>query len=143
LPTFGPLYALCRIGQRVTLDALIAIVDDHADAANYLARLLKSAGYGVAAYTCGQQFFEGSETPSLIIMDVQMPDRDGIECLRQIRAAEPWQRVPVIMYSGDFDFARMQEAKRLGAQEYVVKGTTQWQDFLDMIQRYDGVQIGA
>jgi PleD family two-component response regulator len=121
---------------------LIAIVDDHADAANYLARLLKGAGHNVVAYTCGQQFFDSSETPSLIILDVQMPDRDGIECLRHIRAAEPWQHVPVIMYSGDFNFARMQEAKALGAQEYVVKGTTQWQDFLKIIQRYDGVLIG-
>jgi PleD family two-component response regulator len=62
--------------------------------------------------------------------------RNDVECLRAIRDERRLSDVPVIMYSADFHFERMKEAMRLGAAEYVAKGTSHWDDFLLLIQKH-------
>jgi len=63
--------------------------------------------------------------------------------------AQPWigqtsTALPVIMYTADFSGARMQEAMRLGAAGYVLKGATSWDDFLAVIHKHNrGATAGA
>jgi PleD family two-component response regulator len=71
-----------------------------------------------------------------VILDVDMPIMDGLECLRLIRARHGADKLPVLMYSGDFAYERVSEAKRQGAQDYIVKGVMHWPDFLKVIQRH-------
>jgi len=116
---------------------LIIVVDDQHEAATTLARLLNRCGFQATAVSCGEKLFEqlhSIPSPSLIILDLTMPVMDGMECLKQIRATPELQGIPVLMYSADFSFERMQQARRLGAQDYVVKGTMQWDEFLGKIK---------
>ena len=72
--------------------------------------------------------------PSLVILD---PDLlGGMECLGLIRSNERLANVPAVVYSGDFANGRMKEAMRLGAQQYIVKGSMRWRDFLAVIKQY-------
>jgi PleD family two-component response regulator len=119
---------------------LIMVVDDDREGARYLARLLRLTGYDSALHHCGSDALAAlrAKPPSLVILDLDMPVMDGLECLRSIRADQAFSKVPVIIYSGDFTYDRMNEAQRLGAQEYVVKGAMRWPEFLKLIERHVG-----
>jgi CheY-like chemotaxis protein len=62
------------------------------------------------------------EMPSLILLDVNMPDLDGFEVLQRVRAIDIYQRVPVIvMFTHANDETQIEKAKSLGADGYQVK----------------------
>ena len=121
---------------------MILIIDDNADTADLLVRLLRHAGMtavtqgsarGALAYLRAD---ERDALPCLIILDVSMPEMDGLACLGFIRAEPAWAGVPVIMYTADPCPVRMAEALRLGAAGYVLKGVAPWDDFLTLIRQH-------
>jgi len=59
--------------------------------------------------------------PSLIIMDIMMPQIDGISFIREIRSNEKISDIPVIAVSGLSDAATLNDALLFGATDYVVK----------------------
>jgi two-component system chemotaxis response regulator CheY len=58
---------------------------------------------------------------SLILSDINMPNMDGIELLRTVRASEQWRDVPVVLITTEGAQARVREAAELGATSYVRK----------------------
>ena len=117
---------------------MILIVDDHLDTGAVLARLLKKCGYTAVAVGSGRAALEmlASSRPSLIVLDMSMPDMDGLTVLRAIRSGAEAKDVPVVVYSADFTDETMRKAKALGAKEYLVKGTVGWPDLCETIKRY-------
>lgn len=61
------------------------------------------------------------EKPDLILLDIQMPNRDGIETLREIRAMRGLEDIPVIMLTGVEDKSTVLESARLGIRDYILK----------------------
>ena len=122
---------------------MILIVDDQPDAVTPLARLLNKVGHEAVVKPCGPDALDHMKAvkPSLVVLDVMMPGMDGMTCLQIIRATPGSADVPVVMYSADFSHDRVQEAKRLGAQEYLVKGAVMWPEFLAIVNKY--VAAGA
>jgi CheY-like chemotaxis protein len=120
---------------------VILIVDDSRDNATALARLLRRAGYESACLDCGPELFthlREHDKPRLIILDLMMPQIDGFECLKQLRARADWQDIPVLIYSADFDHDHLRQTMDLGAQDYVVKGTKSWDELLAVITKHAG-----
>ncbi len=78
--------------------ATILLVDDHADLRDMMTRQLQNHGYAVTTACNGNEAVSlaAQAVPSLILMDVNMPELDGFEATIQIRAAEGSSRVPVI-----------------------------------------------
>jgi len=102
--------------------ARIAIVDDDPSFTEFLQTLLQTRGYTVDVFHSGQALvdkLEAGASPNLILLDVLMPDLNGIETLRAIRQAQP--SAQVIMLSGRQAPATIIEAVRLGAADYVLK----------------------
>ena len=62
--------------------------------------------------------------PSLILLDVQLPGRSGLDVLGWIRARSEFIRVPVVMLTGCLDSAVIKRALSLGANSYLVKPST-------------------
>lgn len=60
-------------------------------------------------------------TADLILMDIMMPDIDGIELCARIRALEKWSDVPIIMLTSRTDMGSLSEAFLAGANDYVTK----------------------
>lgn len=58
-------------------------------------------------------------TPDVILLDFNMPDKDGIECLKEIQKSEP--DIKVLMLTGYDDLALIREALKNGAAGYVIK----------------------
>ncbi|HVG83649.1 MAG TPA: sigma-54 dependent transcriptional regulator [Vicinamibacterales bacterium] len=104
------------------MTAQLALVDDDPAFTGYLETLLRSRGYTVEVFHSGGALLESlraGATPHVILLDVLMPDLDGLETLRAIRHAHPSSRV--IMLSGRQAPATIVEAVRLGAADYVLK----------------------
>jgi two-component system chemotaxis response regulator CheY len=80
--------------------ATVVVIDDHPEHLDYLAMLLRRAGYVVAAFNAAQAALDyAAQSPvDLVITDVFMPDLDGIEVLMALRRSFP--DLPVIAVSG-------------------------------------------
>ena len=103
------------------MTARLAIVDDDAAFTGYLHTLLAAQGYGIEVFNSGTALLEGlraGSAPNVILLDVLMPDLDGIETLRAIRQARPAAQVVVL---GRQAPQTIIEAVRLGAADYVLK----------------------
>ena len=61
------------------------------------------------------------EKPDLILMDIQMAQKSGIETLREIRGMERCKDIPVIMLTSIQDKASVVESSKLGVYDYVIK----------------------
>lgn len=61
------------------------------------------------------------EKPDLILLDIQMAQKDGIETLREIRGMERCKDIPVIMLTARQDKATVVESSKLGIYDYVIK----------------------
>lgn len=102
----------------------ILIVDDLTDNITLLSRYMKSEGYDFISANNGVEALEKvrSEMPDLIILDISMPGKDGLEVLREIRADPAIEFIPVILLTaariGPFD---MQSGLNLGADDYITK----------------------
>jgi CheY-like chemotaxis protein len=121
---------------------VILIVDDHFDTGSILARLLKAHGHLALAVISGPAALQrlSTDNVSLIVLDKCMPDMDGIDVLRLVRANARWRTIPVIMYSADTNLADISLAKQAGAQEYFVKGVTPWNEVCARITRYNPIR---
>jgi PleD family two-component response regulator len=109
---------------------LIFIVDDHADSAEALARMLKVRGHDVVVMThpkLALARLESIAPPKVIVLDMMMPEMDGIEFLQRLRRNPTLNQVPVVAFSGDFTFDTLRRAQSLGIAEYFVKGTIKWE----------------
>ena len=123
---------------------MILIVEDHADTAAALKRLLAKRGHDVTLAESGEAalalFDEaaagGAPVPQVVILDLGLPRMDGVEVLRELRRREALAGMPVIVYSADFTQQRMRAAQELGAREYLVKGAVSWAALTETVERY-------
>ncbi len=99
----------------------VLIVDDEAGFADLLQRFLVAKGHTVSAASDGPEALQKvhDERPELVLLDIRMPQMNGIEVLRRLRASDPG--VGVIMVSGISDEETTQEALSLGALDYLTK----------------------
>lgn len=113
----------------------IMIVDDTEGIRTGLALLLRAHGFEPVPAASGAEALDLLEarTPDLIILDLSMPETDGLMLLEQIREWPDMARVPVLVYSAVSDEATKRRAKRLGAVEFIEKGSTQWEDLAERI----------
>jgi len=111
-------------------------VEDEPEVRNYLDLSLRCHGYDVDQAENGEEAIKLLKDPkagvSLVLLDIMMPFKDGIETLREIRQFD--RNVPVIMLSGGSAPATIVETMRCGADDYLAKPATQEQ-LLSAIQR--------
>ena len=100
----------------------ILVVDDEPSIRKYLETLLQVEGHEVVCATSGKEALErvgAGERPDLIILDLFMPEMDGLETLRQLLQVE--RNLNVVMLSCSNEVSNVVEAIRLGAQDYLTK----------------------
>jgi DNA-binding NtrC family response regulator len=99
----------------------ILVVDDEAEIREGLETLLSSEGYTVSSVETGEAGLARLENQplDLLLLDVSLPDRNGIELLREIRRRDPNLSIILITAYGSIDMARA--AFKGGAQDYITK----------------------
>jgi DNA-binding NtrC family response regulator len=100
----------------------ILVVDDEADIRGLLKEILSEEGYEVdVAADAGQaRSSRASQVPDLVLLDIWMPDTDGITLLREWSVTDGYD-CPVVMMSGHGTVETAVEATRLGAFDFVEK----------------------
>jgi CheY-like chemotaxis protein len=122
------------------MNNLILIVDDQKDAGTALRRLLKHAGHDAVSVTSGADALEMLQvrTPDLLVLDLNMPEMDGLTVLRTIKADSRLKDVKVLMYSADTTPEHRDQAERLGAVGFLVKGSIPFSKVVGQICRLAG-----
>ena len=101
----------------------ILLVDDEEELLKAMKIRLASWGYDVITATSGKEAIRltKKEIPEVIILDIMMPEIDGIETLRRIRRFN--KKIPVIMLTAYGDEDRLAKTKKLGIAGFIQKGT--------------------
>lgn len=101
----------------------ILVVEDEEDFRALLSGLLSKEGYAVATAENGEEGIAAykREAPDLVILDVQLPDMEGFEICRRIRAEGPNSQVPVLFCTIRSAVAPVAEGLKAGATDYVIK----------------------
>ncbi|MFZ1386067.1 MAG: response regulator [Thiolinea sp.] len=104
----------------------ILIADDSQTERLHLSQILQNAGYQVIVATSGNEARMLAEThnPDVIFLDIIMEDGDGYQTCRNLRRNPATAETPIIMVSSKSNPVDMQWAKKLGANNYVVKPYT-------------------
>ncbi|HYR88863.1 MAG TPA: sigma-54 dependent transcriptional regulator [Terriglobia bacterium] len=100
----------------------ILVVDDDKSTREYLATFLIARGYSVECLESGDQAIErlaSGQSPSMILLDVMLPGKDGIEVLSNLKTLYP--SLPIIILSGIGQIKTVVEAMKIGASDYLTK----------------------
>jgi len=104
-------------------DAIVLVADDDATSRTLFRTALKRKGYRVCEASNGRETLTevAEQRPDVIIMDVMMPEIDGLECTRRIRANPETQDIPIIMISAGSSGCDVLAGLEAGADEYLTK----------------------
>jgi FixJ family two-component response regulator len=100
---------------------LVAIVDDDASVRKSTTRLIRSFGYRAEAFASGEEFLSSPEASrtACLVLDVRMPEMDGLEVQRQVAARQ--LQIPVVFISGRASDEEERRARSAGAIDFLRK----------------------
>ncbi len=103
----------------------ILVVDDDVDSLKLIGLTLQRQGFEISAASTGKQALEKarSELPDLVILDVMMPDMDGVEVCRRLRADTSTKSISVIMFTAKAMVDDKVAGFEAGADDYLTKPT--------------------
>lgn len=101
----------------------ILIVDDEPNILLSLEFLMKQAGYEVHTSTDGEDALQQihSTPPDLVLLDINMPKRNGYEVCETVRADPKLNRVKIVMLTAKGRDVEREKGLALGADDYIVK----------------------
>jgi DNA-binding response OmpR family regulator len=102
---------------------LVAVVDDDPDIVELVAVHLKKTGMKVREFLDAESFsrFLRQDVPDLVLLDLMLPDADGVEVCKFLRRSERLSAVPVIMLTAKADEVDRVLGLEIGADDYVTK----------------------
>ncbi|MFT5470616.1 MAG: PAS domain S-box-containing protein [Verrucomicrobiales bacterium] len=137
--------ASAQISDRLAeadLGSGVLVVDDNAANRRLLVDILKPIGFDVREACTGVEAISALEnwTPRVILMDTRMPEMDGIEATRRIKATDSGKAVPIIGISASAFVGDAQRVIDAGSCEYLRKPFLA-DDVIEAIRRHAGVQL--
>lgn len=103
--------------------ALVYIVEDDINIREIEGFSLKNSGYQVEEFECAKRFWErvNQKLPDIILMDVMLPDEDGLAVVKKLRQRSDTRRIPVIMVTAKASELDRVKGLDIGADDYLVK----------------------
>lgn len=102
---------------------MIYIVEDDIDIRELESYALKNSGYEVMAFGESDEFYKAcsQNKPSLVLLDIMLPNEDGLSILKKIRADEEMQNIPVMMVTAKTSEIDKVKGLDMGADDYISK----------------------
>jgi len=99
----------------------LLVVDDESEICEFLRSFFEERDYTVHVAHSGKQALEELKkiNPQIVLLDIKMPDMDGVQALKEIKLQHP--RVKVIMVTAIETRDKIEECLRLGADNYITK----------------------
>lgn len=118
----------------------VVIVDDNPDFVLLMGRLVRHLGYEATCLTSGSTALKylAEHVPELIILDLMMPDIDGLDVLEVVREDHRLKQVPLVIFSAVSDPKLRQKAAELGATDWWVKAGVDFTSVARFIVQYLG-----
>ena len=103
--------------------ALIYIVEDDINIREIETFSLKNSGYQIKDFGCAADFYAKMQEklPNLIILDVMLPDEDGLSIVKKLRSNPESRKIPVIMVTAKTTELDKVKGLDLGADDYLTK----------------------
>ncbi|MBS5083016.1 MAG: response regulator transcription factor [Clostridiales bacterium] len=102
---------------------MIYCVEDDMNIRELVAYALKTSGYEAIGFENAAEFYKGLKdgSPDLILLDIMLPDEDGISILKKLRAKNEYKDIPVIMLTAKSTEYDKVKGLDVGADDYVTK----------------------
>lgn len=102
---------------------LVYIVEDDNNISEIESFALKNSGYITEVFETGKIFFKHlqNKKPDIVLLDIMLPDMDGLEILRKMRSTPDYKKIPVIMVTAKTTEIDKVKGLDLGADDYISK----------------------
>lgn len=103
--------------------ALIYVVEDDKNIQEIETFALQNMGYKVAGFTTGGEFYNAlqQQLPDLVLLDVMLPDEDGLSIVKKLRSREDTVLIPIIMVTAKTSEIDKVKGLDIGADDYMTK----------------------
>lgn len=103
--------------------ALVYIVEDDRNIREIESFSLKNSGYHVEDFACAKNFWDriGDRVPDLILLDIMLPDEDGLAIVQKLRNKSVTKHVPIIMVTAKTTEIDRVKGLDMGADDYLIK----------------------
>ena len=110
---------VCNVSNK----PLVLCIDDEQNILELLSFNLEASGYDTVTATSGTAGLEQavSKSPALILLDLMLPDMDGTEVCRQLKAGPTTASIPIIMLTAKDDVSDKVMGLDMGADDYIAK----------------------
>ena len=115
--------------ERMDTPRTIMVVDDNPDIITIVKTILEGKGYTVLSASSGQELLNilKDQKPDLIILDIMMPEMDGLEVLGRLKGVTETASIPVILLTAKVQYEDVLGGYKLGADYYITKPFTSTQ----------------
>jgi CheY-like chemotaxis protein len=114
----------------------VLIVDDELDSSEFVSEFLQLSGFRTRTVTCGKDAIESMlrDSPDAVILDVRMPDMDGISLLQILRSYQRWYDMPVVLLTANAGEGDEWKARELGVKRIFRKSKFELKELLQYLQ---------
>jgi CheY-like chemotaxis protein len=107
----------------------IMVVDDNPDIITIVRTILEGKGFNVVSASSGAECLQAlkSQKPDLIVLDIMMPEMDGLEVLTRLKSMSEFTNVPVVLLTAKVQYEDVLGGYKLGADYYITKPFTSTQ----------------
>lgn len=125
--------------------AYVLIVDDEPDSSEFVERFLQREGYRTSCVPNGRAALGAliNGRPDVVVLDVRMPEMDGLTLLEVLRSYLRWTKLPVILLTAHADKSEIDRAKQLGVHHVFHKANFTLVQLLHAIQESVPPQASA
>jgi|SRR5579863_108389 len=119
------------------MDAHVLIVDDNPINIKLASDVLEAAGYRVKCVTCADEVFAALETqtPQLLLVDIGLPDTDGLTLTRMLRTDTRYSGLPIVAFTAAAMKGDRERALKAGCNGYITKPIST-RDFAAQVRSY-------
>jgi CheY-like chemotaxis protein len=116
-------------GESMDNKKTIMVVDDNPDIITIIKTILEGKGYNVISASSGPELLNllKNQKPDLIILDIMMPEMDGLEVLTKLKGVTDTTGIPVILLTAKVQYEDVLGGYKLGADYYITKPFTSTQ----------------
>lgn len=103
--------------------ALIYVVEDDKNIREIESFALKNTGYEICDFECAKEFYQelSRKTPDIILLDIMLPDEDGLEIVKKLRSNAETKHIPIILVTAKTSEIDKVKGLDIGADDYMTK----------------------